>query len=139
MAEPSHKSDTVVLRAPRGQSSLPLLRVVLGGMASRHALSVDRLDDLQLAVETLFREEPFVGEDFTLTLVREKETLKVTLAGLCSALVLRTLSGAPATETEKLGAPGILRMIMEHLVDGYRTVQGSSAASFAVEMDKRIR
>lgn len=140
MAEPSHKSDTVVLRAPRGQSSLPLLRVVLAGMASRHALSVDRLDDLQLAVETLFREEPIAGEDLTLTVAREDETLKVTLEGLCSPLVRRTLSGpSVSSETEKFAAPGILRMIMDHLVDDYRMAQGACAASFTVEMDKRIR
>ena len=139
MAEPSHKSDTVVLRAPRGRSSLPLLRVVLGGMASRHALSIDRLDDLQLAVETLFREEPSAGEDLTLTVTREDETLRITLAGLCSPLVRRTLSGPPESEEEKFAAPGILRMIMDHLVDDYRTAQGASAASFAVEMGKRIR
>jgi hypothetical protein len=115
------------------------MRVVLGGMASRHALSVDRLDDLQLAVETLFREEPAEGEDLTLTVACAGETLKVTLGGLCSPLVRRTLSGPPEPGTEKFAAPGILRMIMDHLVDGYRTAQGTSAASFAVEMDKRIR
>ena len=58
LAEPSDSSDIVILRAPRGKGSLPVMRVVIGGVASRHALSVDRLDDLQLAVETLFREEP---------------------------------------------------------------------------------
>ena len=58
LAEPSDSSDIVVLRAPRGKGTLPVMRVVIGGVASRHALSVDRLDDVELAVETLFREEP---------------------------------------------------------------------------------
>ena len=139
MAEPSLKSDTVVLRAPRGESYLPVMRVVLGGMASRHALPVDRLDDLQLAVETLFREEPAAGAELTLTVTREGETLRVTLAGLCSPLVRRTLSDPLASENEQFGAPGILRMIMDHLVDGYRIAPGAASESFAVEMDKRIR
>lgn len=115
------------------------MRVVLGGMASRHALSVDRLDDLQLAVETLFREEPSEGGELTLTVARIDETLKVTLAGLCSPLVRRTLSGPPAPDAEKFAAPGILRMIMDSLLDEYTTAEGATAESFAVEMKKRIR
>jgi hypothetical protein len=114
------------------------MRVVIGGMASRHALSVDRLDDLQLAVETLFREEPPEGGDLVLTVAYVGETFKVTLAGLRSELVLRALSGGTAVEPDEFGVPGILRMIMDSLVDGYRTAEGATTSSFAVELDKRI-
>ena len=114
------------------------MRVVIGGMASRHALPVDRLDDVELAVETLFREEPAEGEDFTLTVAVAGGTFKVTLAGLSSPLVKRTLSGAPMLESDRFGAQNILRMIMDSLVDGYRTADGAAAGSFAVEMEKRI-
>ena len=138
LAQPSERSDVVVLCAPRGRGTLHVMRVVIGGMASRHALSVDRLDDLQLAVETLFREEPPEGDDFALTVTCVGETFKVTLAGLRSELVRRTLSGEAAVEADKFGAPSILRMIMDSLVDEYRTAEGATAPSFAVEMDKRI-
>jgi hypothetical protein len=111
------------------------MRVVLGGMASRHALPVDRLDDLQLAVETLFREEPADGGDLTLTVACVGETFKVTLGGLDSPLVRRTLSDAPALEADKFAAPGVLRMIMASLVDRYRTAEGPPGASCAVEME----
>jgi hypothetical protein len=111
------------------------MRVVIGGMASRRALSVDRLDDLQLAVETLFREEPAEGCDLTLTVAVAGDTFKVTLGGLNSPLVLRAISGTPADESDKFGAQNILRMIMDSLVDGYRATEGATAASFAVEME----
>ena len=114
------------------------MRVVIGGMASRRALSVDRLDDLQLAVETLFREEPAEGGDLSLTVACVGDTFSVTLAELRSDLVRRTLSGEAALDADKFGAPGILRLIMDSLVDEYRTVEGATASSFAVEMDKRI-
>ena len=114
------------------------MRVVIGGMASRHALPVDRLDDVELAVETLLQEEPAEGGDLTLTVAIVERTFKVTLAGLRSALVRRTLSGAPALDADKFGAQNILRMIMDALVDGYRTADGAVPGSFAVEMEKRI-
>ena len=138
LAEPSESSDVVVLRAPRGRGTLHVMRVVIGGMASRRALSVDRLDDLQLAVETLFREEPAEGGDLSLTVACVGDTFSVTLAELRSDLVRRTLSGEAALDADKFGAPGILRLIMDSLVDEYRTVEGATASSFAVEMDKRI-
>ncbi len=137
LAEPSDRSDVVVLRAPRGRGSLPVIRVVIGGMASRHALPVDRLDDVELAVETLFQEEPPGGEDFTLRIAVASGNFTVTLGGLCSPLVLKTLSGA-AADADRLGPENILRMIMDALLDGYQTVSGPGAASFAVQMEKRI-
>ena len=91
LAEPSDRSDVVVLRAPRRKGSLPVMRVVIGGMASRHALPVDRLDDVELAVETLFQEEPADGADLTLTVAVVHGVFRVTLAGLRSPLVRRTL------------------------------------------------
>lgn len=114
------------------------MRVVLGGMASRHALPVDRLDDLQLAVETLFREEAPSGEDLTLTLSVQGDTFKVALAGLSSPLVRRGLCGTSGVETDNLGAEKILCMIMDALVDRYVIVEGATVGSFVVEMEKLI-
>ena len=78
------------------------MRVVIGGVASRQALSVDLLDDLELAVETLFREEPVEGEDLTMTVRVADDCLMVTLGGLKSRLVRRTL----ITGLEDCGEPG---------------------------------
>ncbi len=138
LVEPSQGSEVVVLRAPRDESSLPVMRVVIGGMASRHALPVDQLDDVDLAVETLFKEEPAEGADLTLTVAVAGGSFIVTLAGLSSPLVRRTLSGAPEQKSDRFGAQNVLRMIMDALVDGYRTADTGVAGSFSVEMEKRI-
>jgi len=138
LAEPSDTSDIVVLRAPRGRGTLPVMRVVIGGVASRHALSVDRLDDIELALETLFREEPVEGNDLTLTVSVVGETFKVALGGLCSQLVRQTLSGTEGSDFRRDALSDVLRMLMDSLVDGYRTEDGPTPGSFSVEMEKRI-
>ena len=138
LAEPSDRCDVVILRAPRGRGTLPVMRVVIGGVASRHALSVDGLDDVELAVETLFREEPAQGDDLTLTVCVVGEAFKVTLGGLSSQLVRRTLSPGEDVPPGADGRADILRMIMGSLVDRYRTADGATAGAFCVEMEKRI-
>jgi hypothetical protein len=138
LAEPTEKSDIVVLRIPRGGGSLPVVRVVIGGVASRHALPVDSLDDLQLAVETMLREEPPIGGDVTLDLWVEHARLKVVLAGLTSPVVLRALSCGQVVQSDASGAESVLRMILDALVDDYGIAEGATAGSFAVQMEKRI-
>jgi hypothetical protein len=131
-------SDMVILRAPREKGSLPIMRVVIGGVASRYALSVDRLDDVQLAVETLFREEPPDGGDLSLSVRVTDDMFKVTIAGLRSRFVRETLSATKGVGEAKDGRADILRMIMDALVDGYRSKEGAADGSFSVEMEKRI-
>jgi hypothetical protein len=138
LAEPRERSDIVILRTPRGSGNLPVIRVVIGGVASRHALSVDRLDDLELAVETLFREEPVQGADLVLTVSVESGIFKVALHGLGSQLVRRTLAVTECIAPGSDGRVDVLRMLMDSLVDGYRMVGGITADSFSVEMEKRI-
>jgi hypothetical protein len=138
LAEPSNSFDIVILRAPREKGSLPVMRVVIGGVASRYALSVDRLDDMQLAVEMLFREEPREGGDLSLSVAVVGDTFKVTLGGLMSHFVRQTLSATERIAGARDGRADILRMIMDSLVDGYRSKDGAAAGSFSVEMEKRI-
>ncbi len=114
------------------------MRVVIGGVASRHALSVDRLDDVELALETLLGEEPVEGGDLVLSVSVVGEMFKVTLGGLSSRLVRRTLSGTDCIELGGNGRSDVLRMLMDSLVDAYRTAEGTTAGSFCVEMEKRI-
>jgi hypothetical protein len=114
------------------------MRVVIGGVASRHALSVDRLDDIELAVETLLREEPVEGNALTLTVSVVGETFKVALGGLHSQLVRQTLSGTDGIDLNRDALSDVLRMLMDSLVDGYRTEDGPTPGSFSVEIDKRI-
>jgi hypothetical protein len=138
LAEPTEKSDVVVLGIPRGGGSLPVVRVVIGGVASRYALPVDSLDDLQLAVETLLREESPRGGDVTLDLWVDGAAFMVVLAGLTSPAVQRALSCGPGVQGDASGAENVLRMIMDALVDDYGIVEEATAGSFAVQMEKRI-
>lgn len=138
LTERGDNSDMVILRAPRGKGSLPIMRVVIGGVASRYALSVDRLDDVQLAVETLFREEPRDGGDLSLSVEVTDDTFKVTIGGLRSRFVRETLSATKGVGDARDGRADILRMIMDALVDGYRSKEGAAGGSFSVEMEKRI-
>jgi hypothetical protein len=138
LAEPSDTPDVIILRAPRGRGTLPVMRVVIGGVASRHALSVDRLDDIELALETLFREEPVEGNDLTLAVSVIGETFKVAVGGLSSQLVRQTLSGNERSDSGTDALSDVLRMLMDSLVDGYQTADGPTAGSFSVEMEKRI-
>jgi hypothetical protein len=138
LAEPGNTSDIIVLRVPRGRGTLPVMRVVIGGVASRHALSVDGLDDIELALETLFREEPVEGSDLTLTVSVVGETFKVALGGLSSQLVRQTLSGTEGVDAGRDALSDVLRMLMDSLVDGYRMADGPTPGSFSVEMEKRI-
>ena len=138
LAEPTENSDVVVLRIPRGGGSLPVVRVVIGGVASRCALTVDGLDDLQLAVETLLREEPPAGGGVTLDLCVRDARFRVVLGGLTSPVVLRALSCGPGVQSDTSGPENVLRMIMDALVDDYGVAEGVKAGSFAIHMEKRI-
>jgi hypothetical protein len=138
LAEVTEKSDVVVLRIPRGGACLHVVRVVIGGVASRLALPVDSLDDLQLAVETLLREEPPVGGDVSLHLWVDDARFRVGLLGLTSPVIQRALSCDQGVLSDAFGAENVLRMIMDALVDDYGIADGATTGSFAVQMEKRI-
>jgi hypothetical protein len=59
-------SDAVVLSLPNEQRFLVLVRLALSGFASQRDLPYDRMDDLQLAVETVLAEERADGVATTL-------------------------------------------------------------------------
>ncbi len=113
------------------------MRVVIGGLASRQALPVDRLDDLLLALEMLYIEEPADGEDVTLTVDVESGVFRVTLGGLRSALSRRALRRPNGVESADERAD-VLRLLMASLVDEYRAIDEASDGRFLVELEKRI-
>ncbi len=137
LAGSNDRSDTVVLRAPRGAASLPVIRVVIGGVASRHALSVEQLDDVELAVETLLGDESAEGADLVLAIWVSEDTFSVIVDGLCSPALRQTLSNPD--RRERLEERGLdARVLLDSLVDSYRIVDGGTADCFAIEMEKRI-
>jgi hypothetical protein len=54
--------DLVALELPAEAAALPVVRMVVGGMAARVDLSLDELDDLYLAVEQVLGAVPRSGE-----------------------------------------------------------------------------
>lgn len=48
-------SDTVVLEVPASASLLPVVRLVVGGMAARADLTLSEIDELYMAVEEVLR------------------------------------------------------------------------------------
>ncbi len=108
----------VELVMPAGRSWEPVMRLVLGGMASHLDLRFDQLDDLQLAVERLLAE---AGPPDTVRL-----SFEVTPAGIrarvgpLSESVISAVLQGPRADSGRLD----LRRILETVVD-----------SFGIEMD----
>lgn len=129
-----HPPDTVILRAPKSRGSIPLLRLVIGGVAARGRMGVEELDDLQLAVETLVVEEQCYTGELELQLSARADRLMVRLDGLCNRRVEDLLS-----RTGSYSGPGErlinVRMLLNSLVDSYEIVPTGSDR-FAVEMEK---
>ena len=129
--------DTVTLRIPRDREYLPLLHMVLGGIAIRQDLSFDDLDDVQLAVDNVMAEDDGEQEELTMTVTMGDDILAITLAPLTNPDLRETLrlGQVPA------GAEGRcldVCLLLRSLVDQYE-LQDIDQGSFAVEMRKRLR
>jgi hypothetical protein len=111
------------------------MRIVMSGMASRHKLPLDRLDDLQLAVETLLAEEPSDGGDLGLRLWTSSDRLHVRLEGLANQAV-KSLLMVSSPHRPQSGFLLDVRLLLASLVDAYAVVE-EDAGSYAVEMEKR--
>lgn len=131
----SDLQDIVVLRTPRGARALPVMRVVMSGVASRLAIPLDRLDDLQLAVETLLVEEPAEGCELVLEIVAGQEGLRVRLDGLVNQRVRAALVAADPFEP-CLGCLLDVRLILDPLIDRFEVVDAE--ASFGVVIYERL-
>ncbi len=127
--------DTVVLHIPRGGPVLSVMRVIIGGVASRRDLPLEQVDDIQLAVETLLAEEPAEGGDLDLSLAIGEGGLTVRLDGLINQSLRAALSAADPFRPHE-GCVLDVRLFLDSLVDRYRVVEGE-AGRFAVEMEKR--
>lgn len=127
--------DIVTLRMERGTSALPVMRVLIGGMASRNDLPLDRLDDLILAVESLLAEEPETGPELFLEVWRAGGDLRVCVGGLGNQSVKAALLAAgPFQPCEECLLD--MRLLISSLVESYRVID-TDPAWFAVEMEKR--
>jgi len=131
----SDRGDIVTLRIPRSSRELPVMRVVMGGMASRLDVPLDRLDDVELAVETLLAEEPVDGHELLLELAAVEGGLDVRLYGLLNRRVRAALVATDPFEPCE-GCLLDVRVMLESLVDAFSVVE-SSGGSYGVLMEKR--
>lgn len=110
------------------------MRVVMGGVASQCKVSLERLDDMELAVETIMAEEPAQGEEFVLSCSAEGGILWVRLDGL----VNRSVRAALLAVDPFRPCPDCLldvRLFLDALVDGYQVCESREGA-FAVEFER---
>lgn len=127
--------DIVVLRVPRGPFALPAMRVVIGGVASRHKLGLDELDDVQLAVENLLAEESQQGGPLELRVWMAGDGLHVRMDGFTNQEMKKILQAPVPAEPFKAYLLG-LRLFLPSLVNSYRVVD-ETGDSYAIEMEKR--
>jgi hypothetical protein len=128
--------ELVVVRTPRGRSALPVMRVVVGWVASCHDLSLDRLDDVQLAIETLLADEFDTGDDLSLSLSIGRDSMNLRLEGLQNQSLKNALVTSDAFRP-RAGCRLDVRLFLGALLDSYQVV-GGREGPFAVEMEKRI-
>jgi hypothetical protein len=125
--------DIVTLRFPKGYHWLPVVRIVLDGIAIREKLRLDELDDLKLAVDTLLVEEGRGEGHVTLSATALPGMLSITVEGLSNPRLKRSLEdedGARAAHIINI------RMLLDSLVDEYQLVSRDTG-SFGVRMQKR--
>lgn len=128
--------NRVVLSTPRGKLALSTMRVVTGWMASCHDLLLDRLDDVQLALETVLAEEPDHGSSLSLTVFVESGVLHAILAGLENpALKAALLSSGPFEPSPECLLD--VRLFLDALLDHYQ-VTDIEARAFRIHFQKRI-
>ncbi|MCX8032841.1 MAG: hypothetical protein N3B14_05575 [Thermoleophilia bacterium] len=131
------QDDTVWLCLPRGPAVVSTVRVLLGGVASQQSMPLDRLDDLQLAVEMLVKEDLQAhGQDLVLLIRADQDAVCVRIDGLTNERLKRALQ-ADASALEEQASPLNVRMIVSSLVDRYDVFD--SGEFFTVEMTKRTQ
>jgi hypothetical protein len=103
--------DRVDVRTPAGPAWDPLVRIVLGGIATRVGLGFEELDDLQLAVERL-RAECAPGE-VSISFEVSERSVRTRIGPLRQrALAAALQQDAPAGDLT-------LRRILDTLVDSF--------------------
>lgn len=128
-------ADTVIVRIPRQEVFMPLLRMVLGGIASRKDLSFDALDDLQLAVDSIMAEDNS-PEDLSMSVSISEECVSVRLEPLSDGDLRATLVLGQVPPEAK-GRCIDVCLLLESLVDRYE-IEQFEQGGYAVILEKTI-
>lgn len=127
-------THTVSLTIPRDADLLSLFSMILGGIAVRRNLSVENLDDLQLAVDSVLADEGGAGTDISMAVQLHEEGLDIRLSPLTQQDLLDTLllGAVPPGATDRCLD---VCVILRSLVDSY-TVHDLEDGSYAVVLRK---
>jgi hypothetical protein len=98
------------------------MRVVVGWIASCRELSLERMDDLHLALETLLAEEADKGQQYTLEVAAGPKNLQLLLDGLENGDLKETLRATSSFEPCD-GCPLDVAMLLRALVDRFEVVE----------------
>jgi hypothetical protein len=96
-------SESVVVELPSGQSFDAVGRLVLAGVSSRFRLPVDRIEDLQLALEAVFQEQAS-RDTLTIEMIPSAEDLRVRIGPLS------------AVDAERSGLERVVSPFVEEVV-----------------------
>lgn len=98
------------------------MRVVVGWIASCRALSLERMDDIHLALETLLAEESDKGEKYTLEVAAGSKDLHLLLDGLENEDLKKSLGATSGFEPCD-GCLLDVAMLLGALVDRFEVVE----------------
>jgi len=109
------RGDEITLTLPRGRSFAAVAHLVLGGLAARHDLTLEGLDDLRLALDGLL-ERPNGEQDVTLALRIGDEAVHASIGPFDGARLRAELE-------EELDESLGLRRLLETVVDRFELAE----------------
>ena len=122
-------SDQITLTMPRERPFFGVARLVLAGLAARLDVTVEHLEDLELALDSLL-ERRDGAEQITVSLSFDGDELQTQVGPFHGAAVRAELEGEPG---ENLS----LRRLLDAVVDRYEIVD--RAGGTWVEISKRLK
>lgn len=122
-------TDQIILTMPRERPFFGVARLVLAGLAARLDVTVEHLEDLELALDGLL-ERRDGAEQVTLTLGVDGDELQARIGPFRGDTLRAELEGDPG---ERLS----LRRLLDAVVDRYEVADGDGGAW--VELGKRLQ
>jgi hypothetical protein len=119
-------SDEITLRLPRERAFFGVAHLVLSGLAARLDVSIDQLDDVQVALAELLEQQE-TEQEITLSVRVEGETMHAALGPFDETL------GEDLARSEGVG----LRRVLDTVVDDVRVVDRGGRPW--VELTKVVR